>query len=77
MTMQHFCFVHFKHLLTPEACNYASCFNFKSWNKEADVEFDRMIGNISLTFVHEALLGITIDLKYEKEKMNKNLFKSL
>lgn len=49
-----------------EALKYSTYLGF--FSEEADVENERMIGNIPQTFVHASFIGAVIDLKNEMEK---------
>lgn len=53
-----------------EVMKYATDLGF--FSEEADVENERMMGNIPQTFVHASLIGAVIDLKYEIEKSYKD-----
>ncbi|WP_017730881.1 glycoside hydrolase family 15 protein [Nafulsella turpanensis] len=49
-----------------ETLQYTTDLGF--FSEEADVEHQRMIGNIPQTFVHASFIGAVIDLKHEMEK---------
>lgn len=49
-----------------EVIKYSTDLGF--FSEEADVEHERMIGNIPQTFVHASFIGAVIDLKHELEK---------
>ena len=49
-----------------EVLKYSTDLGF--FSEEADVEKERMIGNIPQTFVHASFIGTIIDLKHEMEK---------
>jgi GH15 family glucan-1,4-alpha-glucosidase len=52
-----------------EALKYTTDLGF--FSEEADVESQRMIGNIPQTFVHASFIGVVIDLKNELEQHKK------
>lgn len=53
-----------------EVLKYATDLGF--FSEEADVEKERMMGNIPQTFVHASFIGAVIDLKHEMEKLKKS-----
>jgi GH15 family glucan-1,4-alpha-glucosidase len=58
-----------------EALKYTTDLGF--FSEEADIENQRMIGNIPQTFVHASFIGAVIDLKYEMGKMEKHPVKKM
>jgi GH15 family glucan-1,4-alpha-glucosidase len=52
-----------------EVLKYSTDLGF--FSEEADVEKERMIGNLPQTFVHASFIGAVIDLKDEMEKQGK------
>lgn len=53
-------------MILNEVLKYSTDLGF--FSEEADVERERMIGNIPQTFVHASFIGAVIDLKNEMEK---------
>ena len=58
-----------------ESLKYTTDLGF--FSEEADVENQRMVGNIPQTLVHASFIGAIIDLKNEMEKMEKHPVKKM